>query len=75
MKRALLLVGLAALAVAPALAQSATPEALVRELYAHYGVGQNEMRGFAPDLSAAKRYFDASLLRAWSRARRGSEPA
>lgn len=48
MTRALLLVGLAALAVAPALAQFATPEALVRKQYAHHELGQDEMRGCAP---------------------------
>ena len=49
--RLLLLTGLAAMAIAPAApsrAQFATPEAVVLAVYAHYGVGQNDMRGFRP---------------------------
>jgi len=76
--RLLLLTGLAAMAIAPAApsrAQFATPEAVVLAVYAHYGVGQNEMRGFPSDRSAVKRFLDASLLSGWDRAHQASEAA
>ena len=56
---------------APALAQFATPDAVVRELYAFYGVGQNQKSGFPTDQATLKRFFDARLLHAWNRAHRG----
>jgi hypothetical protein len=66
-------IGLAAIASivsAPALAQFATPDAVVRELYAFYGVGQNQKSGFPTDPATLKRFFDQRLLQEWNRAHR-----
>ena len=66
-------IGLAAIASivsAPALAQFATPDAVVRELYAFYGVGQNQKSGFPTDSATLKRFFDQRLLQEWNRAHR-----
>ncbi len=64
-------VGFAAIASivsAPALAQFATPDAVVRELYTFYGVGQNQKSGFPADPATLKRFFDQRLLQEWDRA-------
>jgi hypothetical protein len=69
-------IGLAAIASivsAPALAQFAMPDAVVRELYAFYGVGQNQKSGFPIDPATLKRFFDQRLLSA-SPARMESRP-
>jgi hypothetical protein len=58
----LLLAGLAA----PAQAGFRSPESLIRNLYAYYGLGASEFsKGLPRDPDTARQFFDQSLRSAW----------
>lgn len=59
----LLLAGLAS----PVQAGFRSPESLIRNVYAYYGLGASEFsRGLPRDTETARQFFDQSLRAAWS---------
>jgi hypothetical protein len=59
----LLLAGLAS----PVQAGFRSPESLIRNVYAHYGLGASEFsKGLPRDGETARQFFDQSLRAAWS---------
>lgn len=61
----------AGLWLAAAQAGFRTPESLVRNVYAYYGEGTPELsKGLPRDDATARQFFDPSLRKGWSAARR-----
>lgn len=51
---------------APAHAQFATPDTAVRALYAFYGTGQNDLKGFPQDSKTLRRFLTPDLVKLWT---------
>jgi len=64
---ALLVAALVALSGA-AHAQFASPDAVVRSLYAFYGSGQNNLSGFPQDNATLNKFLVPALVKLWSAA-------
>jgi len=58
---------LAGFGAAPADAGFRSPESLIRNVYAHYGLGASELsKGLPRDTETAAQFFDPSLRNAWT---------
>jgi hypothetical protein len=66
-----LALALALLGLSPAGAGFRSPESLIRNVYAYYGIGSSELsKGLPRDAETAAKFFDADLRSAWAAPRR-----